>query len=350
MLLMASENTQPFDLQPVLSMFGDRVQIGVPLSRYSAARVGGPADALLEAHSGDELVEICTVLWQSGLPFTILGGGSNVLISDWGVRGVVVLNKARRLRFGVDEHGQKLPEHRAARQAMLVWAESGANFGALARQAAQRGLAGLEWATGIPGTVGGAVVGNAGAHGGDMAGNLIMAEILHRQDQGEFMQAARASWPPEKFGFTYRSSALKRSPANSEEKTGSESRNAGLTQPWAVVLAAVLRLERSSAPAVKARCDELLAYRRRTQPPGASMGSMFKNPPGDYAGQLIEAAGLKGARRGEAEISSLHANFFINRGRATAAEIYELILLARQVVLEQFGVPLELEIELLGEW
>ncbi len=341
MLLMASENTQPFDLQTVLSAFGDRLQLAASLSRYSAARVGGAADALLAVHTSEELAEACTTLWQIGEPFTILGGGSNVLISDRGVRGVVVLNQSRRVRFGVDEWGQKLPERRVPQQEVLVWAEFGANFGALARQAAQRGLAGLEWAAGIPGTIGGAVVGNAGAHGGDMAGNLIMAEILHHQGHGVTMTTTRSNWPPEKLGFSYRSSSLKRQQPFAD---------AGSAQPWAAVLSAVLRLERSSAQAVKARSDELLAYRRRTQPPGASMGSMFKNPPGDYAGRLIEAAGLKGARKGNAEISSLHANFFINRGRATATDIYELIRLAQASVLDQFGVALELEIELLGEW
>jgi UDP-N-acetylmuramate dehydrogenase len=343
MLTMSAEYAQPYDLQPLLSAFGERVQVSVSLSRYTAARVGGKVDALLEARTSDELVEFCTELWTSNLPFTLLGGGSNVLVSDRGVRGVVVLNRARRVRFGVDEHGNKLPESLAAQQPVLVWAESGANFGAVARQAAQRGLAGLEWAAGIPGTVGGAVVGNAGAHGGDMAGNLIMAEILHREGYGASMIATRATCSAERLGFAYRSSALKRGGASSGIDSGPR-------QPEDVVLAGLLRLERSTPQAVQARSNELVAYRRRTQPPGASMGSMFKNPPGDYAGRLIQTAGLKGARRGDAEISSLHANFFINRGRATAADIYALILLAQQTVHEQFGVELELEIELLGEW
>jgi UDP-N-acetylmuramate dehydrogenase len=343
MLTMTAEYAQPYDLQPLLFAFGDRVQVAISLSRYSAARVGGKADALLEARTSDELVEFCSVLWSTGLPFTILGGGSNVLVSDRGVRGVVVLNRARRVRFGVDDQGHKLPESLAAQQPVLVWAESGANFGAVARQAAQRGLAGLEWAAGIPGTGGGAVVGNAGAHGGDMAGNLIMAEILHREGYGASMIATRATWSKERLGFAYRSSVLKHGGATSYEDSAPH-------QPEAVVLAAILHLERSTPQAVQARNEELVAYRRRTQPPGASMGSMFKNPPGDFAGRLIEAAGLKGSRRGDAEISPLHANFFINRGRATAADIYALILLAQQTVLEQFGVELELEIELLGEW
>jgi UDP-N-acetylmuramate dehydrogenase len=275
---------------------------------------------LLEVNTVQELTQAASLCWKFDFPYTILGSGSNVLISDKGVRGLVVINQARQVRF--DEHTQQ----------PTVWAESGANFGLVARQAAQRGLAGLEWAAGIPGTVGGALVGNAGAHGGDVAGNLILAEILHRTGAGLDAQPQREEWPVEVFAYTYRSSVLKRQAGQ------------------AVVLAALLRLERSTPQVVQARIDELVAYRKKTQPPGASMGSMFKNPPGDYAGRLIEAAGLKGKRIGGAEISSLHANFFINQGQAKASDVYELIRLARQAVAEKFGVALELEIELLGEW
>jgi UDP-N-acetylmuramate dehydrogenase len=158
------------------------------------------------------------------------------------VRQVVILNHARAVRFGED------------RQPPRVWAESGANFGLVARQAAQRGFAGLEWAAGIPGTVGGAVAGNAGAHGGDTAGSLLVAEILHYEGQ----RSVRKIWTTEQFEYAYRTSILKRYPGR------------------AVVLDAGLRLERSTPEAVGAKLDELVAFRRRTQPPGASMGSMFK--------------------------------------------------------------------------
>jgi UDP-N-acetylmuramate dehydrogenase len=213
-----------------------------------------------------------------------------------------------------------------------VWAESGANLGVIARQAAQLGLAGLEWAAGIPGTLGGAVVGNAGAHSGDMAGNLFLAEILHHKGTGQKVRIVREEWPVEKLEYSYRSSILKRQPGKT------------------IVLAAALRLERSTPQAVQTRIDELTAYRKRTQPPGASMGSMFKNPPGDYAGRLIEAAGLKGLQIGDASISPLHGNFFINNGSATARNVSDLIKLAQKIVFEKFGISLELEIELLGEW
>jgi len=319
-MMMADTDLKPIDLRALEPAFGSRLQRNAPLARYTAARLGGPADALVEARSSQELIQIASLCWQNQIPFMILGGGSNVLISEAGVHSLVVLNKARQVRF--DE--QISPP--------TVWAESGANFGLLARQAAQRGLAGLEWAAGIPGTVGGAVVGNAGAHGGDMAGNLLMAEILHhtRKDQGEAYQ--KQTWMAEDLEYSYRNSSLKRQPSE------------------AVVLAALMKLEHSSVEKVRKRLDEYIAHRRRTQPPGASMGSMFKNPAGDFAGRLIEAAGLKGVRIGDAQISPFHANFFINLGHASSQDVYDLIQLARHTVSEKFSVSLELEVELLGEW
>ena len=220
-----------------------KLQKDIPLARYTAARVGGPADWLVEVGSAGELASVVSRLWQLDAPFIVLGGGSNVLVSDAGVREVVVINRARQVRF--DEQAGS----------PAVWAESGANLGLVARQAAQRGLSGLEWAAGIPGTVGGAVFGNAGAHGGDMAGSLILAEILQHSEQ--FREPDTNSgepWQVERLAYAYRSSLLKRRPGK------------------AVVLSALLRLEHSTPATVQARLDELVAYRRRTQPPGASMG------------------------------------------------------------------------------
>lgn len=293
------------------AQFGDQMTCDQPLAKYTSARIGGPAAVMLSATSADMLASMVEEVWALNLPYLILGGGSNVLISDAGVQAVVILNKAKQVVF--DE------------QSPSVWAESGANFGVIARQAGQRGLTGLEWAAGIPGTVGGAVVGNAGAHGGDTAGDLILAEVLHRTE-------GRETWPPAKLAYGYRTSILKTKP--------------GL----AVVLAASFRLAQGQPEAIREKMDEFLAFRKRTQPPGASMGSMFKNPPDDYAGRLIEAAGLKGYRLGQAQISELHANFFLNHGGATAEEVYALIRTARQTVEDQTGIRLALEIELVGEW
>lgn len=300
--------------QPDLgAIFGERLRRDVPLARYSSARIGGPADYLLEVKSAADLAEAAHTLWAMELPFRVLGGGSNVLISDEGVRGVVILNQATSVRFEVDAGDTS------------VWAESGAALGTVARRTVERGLGGMEWATTIPGTVGGAVVGNAGAHGEDVAKNLAVAEILQ---PGKDPQPWRAG----RLAFSYRRSWLKDHPGR------------------AVVLSASFRLHASTAAEARRRAREFGAYRRATQPSGASWGSMFKNPPGDYAGRLIEAAGMKGARRGDIEISREHANFFVNLGGGTARDAWALIQGARQRVEAEFDVRLELEIELFGEW
>jgi len=309
-------------LQMLSQSFGGHLQTDVSMKRYTAARLGGKADVIVLANTSADLANISIKLWELDIPFTILGSGSNVLVSDAGIRQVVVLNRSRKVRF----HQHTTPP--------TVWAESGVNIGGLARRAAIHGLSGLEWAAGIPGTLGGAVYGNAGAHGSDISGNLLMAKILHRMDQdgNDHNSFKREDWPPECFEFTYRSSHLKCHPGQ------------------AVVLAVNLKLSTSTPEAVQAKMDEYNLQRRRSQPPGASLGSIFKNPPGDYAGRLIEAAGLKGTTVGDAEISRVHGNFLINQGKATSDDYYALIRLAHQKVLEKFGVSLELEIELLGDW
>jgi UDP-N-acetylmuramate dehydrogenase len=300
-------------LQELRQAFHKRLRENEPLAKYTSARIGGPADALITVNSADELAGTISQLWSLDLPTLILGGGSNLLVSDRGYRGVVVLNKAHKLTLNLESNPP------------IVWAESGANFGVIARQASQKGLSGLEWAAGIPGTLGGAIYGNAGAHGGEIAQNLELAEVLHPQK-------GRQNWTPDQFAFGYRTSVLKSQ------------------QQKAVVLSASLKLEQGDLTSIQKNLDEFLARRRRTQPPGASMGSMFKNPPGDYAGRLIEAAGLKGTRIGQAEISQKHANFFINHDGAKADEVYQLIQKAQAAVKEKFGVDLSLEIQLVGDW
>jgi UDP-N-acetylmuramate dehydrogenase len=333
------------EMKTLQTAFGVRFRTGVPLARYTSSRVGGPARALVFVGSVSELVETVDFLWSQPFPFVIIGGGSNILVSDAGFHGVVVLNRARQVRFDVKHEPPS------------VWAASGANLGLVARQAATHGLSGLEWAAGIPGTIGGAVVGNAGAHGEEMAGNVLMAEILHRRDldsgrnneKDHAFESIREDWYVEQLNYSYRSSSIKRQHRQQITRTP-DGRPSTSPHPQVIVLAARLRLKRSTRESIQKKMDENALYRRRTQPPGASMGSMFANPPNDYAGRLIEAAGLKGIRRGDAEISVLHANFFINHGKATASDVWELIQLARRTVAEKFGVTLDLEIELIGTW
>jgi UDP-N-acetylmuramate dehydrogenase len=309
-------------LKALRSTFGSQLQERVALKRYTAARIGGDADFLIRALTAEELAQVVMLCWEQSIPFVILGSGSNVLVSDRGVRQLVVLNQAKRTVFNTGADSAN------------VWCESGANFGALARQAAAQGFSGLEWAAGIPGTVGGAVFGNAGAHGSDMNVSLLMANILHLKplDGAHPHKILQEEWLVDKFDYEYRSSSLKRQPGK------------------AVVLSATLKLTQSTPAAVQATMDNFAAMRRGSQPSGASLGSIFKNPPGDYAGRLIEAAGLKGMTMGKVEISPKHANFFINQDSATADDYAALIRLAQEKVQQKFGISLELEIELLGDW
>lgn len=293
-------------------LFGEQVQEHVSLAPYTSARIGGPADVLLTVRSADELAQAVQTCWEHTLPFTLLGGGSNVLVSDRGVRGIVIINKAKAVEFRPGAEP-------------TVSAEAGTVFSNLAHRAAAKGLAGLEWAIAVPGTVGGAVYGNAGAFGGDVAYSLIRAEILS--------ESGRSWWPVQSLEYGYRTSVLKRD-------HGSK----------AVVLAAEFTLRNGDPAEIQSVADGFTERRKATQPPGASMGSMFKNPPGDFAGRLIEAAGLKGTRIGNAEISPVHGNFFINIGETKSADIKKLIELAQKTVFEKFGVKLELEVELVGEW
>jgi UDP-N-acetylmuramate dehydrogenase len=300
----------------------DAIRRNAPLARFTTLRAGGPADLLVVVESVEALRRVAMLASEHGTPFHVLGAGSNVLVSDAGVRGLVVINRARGVT--VLPTGGDAPEN-----ATSVRAESGAAISTVARQCVRLGLAGLEWAATIPGTVGGAVVGNAGAWGGDVASALISASVLER---GKTV----VEWPVERFEYNYRSSILKRQAVP------------GL--PPAVVLEAHFALQRGDRGALEAQVADMAARRKASQPPGATCGSVFKNPRGDYAGRLIETVGLKGVHRGNAAISPVHANFVVNHGGATAAEIRTLIELARQKVLVESGIELELEIQMIGDW
>lgn len=305
-------------MKPVMDIaeLQSRAKRNEPLSKHTTARIGGPADLLIEVRTTDELVAVAQRADAMGLPYLVIGGGANILVSDAGVRGLVIVNRAREIRFDV----------RGARARVEV--DSGVMLATLARDCIERGLAGMEWAINVPGTVGGGVVGNAGAHGMEIASNLNLARVMRRGSPPEY-------WTPRQMQFGYRRSALKAyAPAD---------------RP--IVLSATFDLKLDYRANLERRAGEFIARRKATQPPGASIGSMFKNPPGDYAGRLIEAAGLKGKQIGGAMISDKHANFFVNvSGQASADDVKALIDLAHAEVLRRFGVDLELEIELIGEW
>lgn len=286
-----------------------------PLARYTAARLGGAADWLYVAkESIEELAEVVATAWAQDIPVRVLGGGANVLVSDRGVRGLVVINDVTEISFGDWHDGRN------------VSAASGTGLTMLARKCASRGLSGLEWAASVPGTVGGAVVNNAGAHGGDMAGSLIDVVVLDADKGARILTL-------DDLNYGYRSSSLK------AEK-----------DRHVLVLLAQFTLTAADPPAIQARMEHFVAYRKNTQPPGASLGSIFKNPPDDFAGRLIEAVGLKGYQIGGAQVSPVHANFFINTGGATAGDYHGLIRHVQETVAQQTGVALEMEVELVGEW
>ena len=283
------------------------------LARYTAARLGGKADYLYVArdpHYGDVRC-LLQQAWARGLPVTVIGGGANILVSDAGIRGLVIINRATQLQ----RHGP------------LVTAAAGASLIRLSRYCQEQGLSALEWAIAVPGTVGGAVVNNAGAHGGDIASSLTRAQILESNGATRWLATAELQ-------YDYRHSALK---ARAERRF--------------FVLQAQFELQEADRERIQARMTQFNDYRRRTQPPGASLGSIFKNPPGDYAGRLIEAAGLKGERMGAVQVSPLHANFFLSLDEtATARDYWRLIQAVRARVLQDSGVALEMEIQLLGDW
>jgi len=294
-------------------IFGTRLQENVSMASFTTARVGGVVPALLSINTVEELVIAANALWNLDVSFHVIGSGSNILVSDKGADSVIIYNRANNL---VIEAESEQP---------IVEADSGVILGTVARQTALKGLSGMEWAAPVPGTVGGAVYGNAGAHGSDMANSIKMAKILHKLD-------GIKDWPVDKLAYQYRSSVLKRD------------------RLPVVILSATFNMKRSSREEAWEKIKTYQARRKQTQPPGASMGSMFKNPVGDYAGRLIEAAGLKGMQIGQAVISPVHANFIINQEGATAQDIWQLMKIAQETVYEQFGICLEPEIELIGEF
>lgn len=302
-----------FDLQAFQQQFGSRLALDANLARYTTARVGGNAAVLVQVETRQQLTDAVIYLAGNHVHYKVIGEGSNILFSDSGYDGVILVNRARQVTFTQEQN---------------TWyanADSGANLVTLARKAADMELSGLEWACGIPGTVGGAVYGNAGAHGSDMQSNLESASILHPDGHIE-------DWPCSRLQYGYRTSIIKSS---------------GLP---VYLLSAKLRLIKADRESILSKMAEFTARRKASQPGGASLGSIFKNPAGDHAGRLIEAAGMKGFRVGGAAVSDKHANFFVNDAGAKADDIYRLIRLVQAEVAGRFGIELETEIELAGDF
>jgi len=288
---------------------GDVVRFNVPMKRHVSLRVGGAADALVTPTHRGELARALGVCAAHELPRTVIGGGFNTIARDGGVDGVVLqLRRLRQLELRDDGS---------------LRAECGVSHATLTKKCIEAGRSGLEFGAGIPGTIGGWVAMNAGIGDREVKDALLAIELM-QPDGGDVAVIERAD-----LDFQYR--ALR-----------------GL-EPGSVVLAAVFETSESTTEAVQAEVDRMLAHRQGTQPLDVpSCGSVFKNPPGDHAGRLIEAAGLKGASLGGAEISAVHANFIANRGDASAADVLGLIERARSSVREANGIELETEVRIIG--
>jgi UDP-N-acetylmuramate dehydrogenase len=288
----------------------------VSLAPHTSLRVGGPADFFVLAKSAQELAEALGWADEQNLEARVIGGGSNLLVAETGVAGLVIKCDHAFGRASIQSQNG---------EPVLV-AEAGANLANQARRLAKQDLEGLEWAANVPGTVGGAAVNNAGAFGGDTASSAIAVTIVDALGR-----RTRLSVDELKYG--YRTSALKR------RELG---RVAVETVEW--------RLRVCPAGEAYARVTAFNAQRMRTQPRSLSAGSVFANPDGAYSGKLIEEAGLKGTASGGARISEQHANFIVNSGDATARDVYSLMRRAQNAVFEQAGLWLRAEIELLGRW
>lgn len=289
-----------------------RIREHEPMDRHTSWRAGGATRFYAEPAGVDEARALAAWASENAIPLVWAGRGTNTLVRDEGFPGLIAAYRAQK--WELDERGDTA----------LLRVEAGAPMAGLARRLCAIGWAGLEWAEGLPGTVGGAVFGNAGCYGGDTAHTLAGAELL----VGDTVE----SWPVERLGYGYRTSALKEQPAAPASP---------------LIVAATFRLTRGDPAALAGRAAAVAAERKRKTPSGSSCGSVFKNPPGDSAGRLIEAAGLKGHRLGAAEISPLHANYIVNTGGASATEILALAELARTTVRERFGITLEFEVRIL---
>jgi len=286
------------------------------MANHTSLRVGGWADLFFVARGSSPLIQAVDMATALGVPWHIVGAGSNLLISDDGVEGLVVKAASRAGAWQIRDEGG-----RAA-----VEAEAGCILASLARHLVDEGFEGLEWAVNVPGTVGAAVVNNAGAFGSSTSEHLIDAELY-------FPGMGRKRLTPGQLEMAYRTTALKR------------------RELEATVLGASFRLRPSDKGAVRERMEQTQRQRQATQPTGPSLGSIFANPPGDAAGRLIEAAGLKGRRRGGAEVSTLHANFILNRGGgAQAREVFGLMAEVQDAVWRQHRHWLVPEVELVGRW
>lgn len=294
-----------------------RAEANEPMTRHTSWRIGGAADYLCVAEDEAQLMAAISAARERQIPWLVLGGGNNILVSDDGIEGLVILNRLRGTR--IEEVDQR----------PVLRCGAGVFFARAAQYSAQRGYSGMEWGIAVPGTVGGGVVNNAGAHASDVSRSLVSATIVDPAGASETVPAADLA-------YRYRQSALK-TPYTKQSQL--------------VVTGCTFGLYPETPETAQARIEELRQHRLRTQPiKEASAGSTFKNPGNGHAGALVDGVGLKGHRIGQARISPLHANFILNLGGASAGDVLALIELARDRVLTERGIQLEPEVQFVGRW
>ena len=314
---MAQSRSTLWDLPTLLRDVPGRQEFARPLAPFTSLRIGGPADALVRLETLDALRHLRAIAREHAIPLFILGGGSNLLIRDGGIRGIVVL-----LRGAFRSYSVEACSPATAPMVAHVHVGVGYPLSRLALQLARQGWSGLEFAYGIPGTLGGAMVMNAGTHLGDMSRVLMAARMLLSHGQVQELPASA-------LGLRYRGSSY---------------------PPDTVLLGATLRLQQGQREQIEALMHASYARRQRTQPLSQpNTGSIFKNPPGTAAGRLIEALGLKGTRIGGAMISPVHANFIVNVDHATAANVAALIAHVQERVRAVYDIVLEPEVHIVGE-
>ena len=328
------------------SQFGEHARRAEPLARHGTFGVGGPADIWVYLDTQSSLIGLVTLCAEHRWPLLITGNGTNILYADEGVRGVVA--RIALNSYTIQDCGDGTA---------LLLAGAGTSWPRLLNELVPLGWGGLEFGPGIPGTLGGGVISNAGVHGHDLGEVLEWVDVVDaRQSEDERTAPKIVRYQHSDLDLGYRHSRFRAQRRVQFDQQGypnpapCESADAFGIEPPEIIMQLGVRLHREDPQKLRMAVDEYKLYRKRTQPPQQSAGSVFKNPPGDYAGRLIEAVGLKGMTHGGAQISERHANFIINVGGATAADIAALIKEARSRVHAQFGVELELEVELRGAW
>ncbi len=292
-----------------IQRFKGKVIFNVPMAEYTSLKIGGPADVMAFPQDEGDLKDLIAFAESKGFPFFILGAGTNLLVRDGGIRGIII-NMCEGFKEALWQDDGK------------AVAGAGMKLSDLLTQCKDKGLSGLEFAAGIPGTIGGAVTMNAGAYGGEMKDVVEGVEVIGRKGQKTFI-------PANEIGFAYRRTELPKG---------------------AIVIRAHMGFKKAEPEEIK---EKIKGFRERRKTAGSvtfpNAGSIFKNPEGNFAGKLIEEAGLKGERAGEAEVSEAHANYIVNKGRARAKDVLSLMALIRDRVYSRTGVVLEPEIKVVGE-